>query len=107
MATFSLLPLAVIHQNSTYRNHILRITNNRVELTPFEGECEATRFISAIIVIANNNIVSHLEKLPAITENYNNLHEITKFLYSNNLYITNEEPTLISVSPSGYQILKY
>lgn len=105
MAIVSLLPLAVIHQNTIYRNHILKITNNRVDLTPFDRECEATKFISTAIIVANSNIVSILEKLPKIGESYNNLPEIAEFLYTNNLYINDEEPTLISASPSGYQII--
>lgn len=108
MANVSLLPLAVIHQNNIYRNHILKITNDRVELTKLERECEATKFISSVIIVANNNIVSHLNQLPKIGENYNNLPEIAEFLKLNKFYNNNEELTLISASPSsGYQIIEY
>lgn len=106
MAAISLLPLAVIHQNGIYRNHILKITTNKVELTPFEGECEATRFISAVIIVANQNVASFLDKLPKIGESYSNLPELAEFIASNNLYINKEEPTLVSASPSGYQIIE-
>lgn len=101
-----ILPLAIIHQNNIYRNYIISYNKGELSLYPFDTECEATRFISAIIIVANHNIVKYCNDLPKIEVGYNNISEIASFLYQHNLYIYNdEEPTLISADSSGYTIL--
>ena len=75
---------------------------------PFVLECEATKFISSYIIIANNNIESHLYNLPTVGEGYNNINNLIDYLSQNNLYANNnEEPTLISADPSGYKIIQF
>lgn len=102
----SILPLAVIWNNDVYRNHILTINNDSFSLIPFEQECEATRFISAIIILANDHILSHISTLPKIGERYENIPEVIKYLNQHNLFAKkNEGLTLISASPSKYSIL--
>ncbi len=104
--TLSLLPLAVIHNNKTYRNHILRINGNDFTLIPFAEECESTHFISSFIIIANSNIIPLLNSLPLIGERYENTLPLISFLNLHNLFIQkNEEPTLICASPLGYRVL--
>ena len=108
MATkLSLLPLAVIYNGTVYRNYILRVNNKQISLTPFDHECEATRLISSFLLVANNNIIPHLKNLPLVGERYARVSELVEYLCSHNLFATNdEEPTLISVSPSGYHIFE-
>lgn len=102
----SILPLAVIHLHKVYRNHIIRIKEREIILTPFTQECEATCFISSFIIISNQKIKTLINKLPIIDEGYKNINQLTTFLYENDLYAHNdEEPTLISAGPSGYKIL--
>lgn len=103
----SYLPLAVVCQNHIYRNHIISINGSTIELIPFERECEATRFISSVIIVANENIIPMLDAMPLIGEGYKNIAEVANFLNDKKLYAQNdEEPTLISASPSNYSILE-
>lgn len=108
MATnLSVLPLAIIYNGAVYRNHILRLNNKQISFTPFDEECEATRFISSFLLVANNNVISHLKNLPLVGERYARVSELVEYLSSHNLFATNdEEPTLISISPSGYHIFE-
>ncbi len=102
----SLLPLAVVCQNLIYRNHIISKNGSTIELIPFERECEATRFISSVIIVANKNIIPMLDAMPSMGEGYKNLTEVANFLNDKKLYAQdNEEPTLISASPLNYTIL--
>lgn len=102
----SLLPLAVIHNNQIYRNLIIRINGKAIALIPFEQECEATRFISSFIIVSNPKIEKYIDNLPSITDGYKNIDQLITFLSNNDLFAHNdEEPTLISASPSGYKIL--
>lgn len=102
----SILPLAVIHHNKIYRNHIVRINEREILLTPFKQECEATYFISSFIVITNSKISTFINNLPSIIEGYKNIDQLITFLSENDLFAYNdEEPTLISAGPSGYKIL--
>lgn len=102
----SLLPLAIIHQNRIFKKHILIVDGGKITLQPFQQECESTKFISAIIIIANKNVISFMNTLPIIGKAYSNLEDITLFLHNNNLYtINDEEPTLIIADSSGYHVL--
>ena len=107
MATkMSILPLAIICNNAIFRHHILRINNNDFELTPFDRECEATRFVSNVVIIANPQIIHHISTMPKIRDRYENLSEVVEYLNQHNLYaLKNEGLTLISASPLGYSIL--
>lgn len=107
-STKALLALAIIHQGEIYPKHIIKYINNDISLMPFVLECEATKFISSYIIVANNNIESHLYNLPTVGEGYNNINNLIDYLSQNNLYANNnEEPTLISADPSGYKIIKF
>lgn len=102
----SLFPLAIVHQNKIFKKHILIVDGERITLQPFQQECESTKFISAIIIIANKNVLSFMNTLPIIEKTFSNLEDILLFLQNNNLYTTNdEEPTLISADSSGYHVL--
>ena len=108
MATkLSLLPLAVIYNGTVYRNHILKIKDKEIMISPFDHECEATRFVSSFLLVTNNNIIPILKELPQVGERYARVSELVEYLSSHKLFATNdEEPTLISVSPSGYHIFE-
>lgn len=102
----SLFPLAIVHQNKIFKKHILIVDGEKITLQPFQQECESTKFISAIIIIANKNVLSFMNTLPIIEKAFSNLEDILLFLQNNNLYTTNdEEPTLISANSSGYHVL--
>ena len=102
----SLLPLAIIHQNNIFKKHILIVDGKKITLQPLQQECESTKFISAIIIIANKNALSFMNTFPLIGKTYSNLEDITSFLQNNNLYtINDEEPTLIIADSSGYHVL--
>ena len=107
MATnLSMLPLAVIYNGSIYRNHILRLNDEQISLSPFEQECEATRFISSFLLVTSNDIIPYLKNLPLVGEGYVRIPELIEYLNSYNLFTINDkEPTLVSVSPLGYHIL--
>ena len=103
-----LLPLAIIHQHKIYRNHILSYNFNDIAIYPFERECESTRFISNVVIIANLYIRDHLNSIPQIGECYINFNDVMNYLQKHNIYLNNgEEPTLISASPSGYEIINF
>ena len=102
-----LLPLAVIYRNSVCRNHIVEILGNNIKITPFENECEATRFLSVVIIVANQNAITMLNKLPAMGEWYMNIDNVVQFMAQHNLFeINEEEPTLICADSSKYAILR-
>lgn len=101
-----LLPLAVIYRSAVYRNHIVEISDNDINVTPFEYEREATRFLPKVIIIANKNAVLWLDKIPMMGERYVNIDEVAQYMDSHNLLaINNEEPTFICADPSNYKVL--
>ena len=101
-----LLPLAIIHQNKIYRNHIISFKNGNLLIYPFERECEATRFISAIIIVSNKKAQQHIPDLPKIEEGYRNIAEIKTFFQNKDLYLHKKDvPTLICADTLGFKIL--
>lgn len=101
-----LLPLAVIYRNAVYRNHIIEISDNNIKVTPFENECEATRFLPAVIIVANNNVLSWLAQIPVMGERYVNIDDVAQYMTRHNLLVSNnEEPTFICADSSSYKIL--
>lgn len=103
----SILPLAVINENKILRNHILKRSGKNISIIPFKQECEATKFISAIVIIANSRIKSTLTKLPPLGNGYENITDLLTYLQNSNLYLKkNEEPTLIHADSSGYKIIQ-
>lgn len=101
-----LLPLAVICHNVVHRNHIVEISDSNIKVSPFKTECEATRFLPEVIIVANKNAVLWLDKIPKMGERYVNIDEVTLFMTRHNLLaINNEEPTFICADSSNYKVL--
>lgn len=60
--------------------HCCKITDNHVELSPFDIETEATEFIDGTIIIGNINLLQHLKEIKTLSINdiisYLNLHSL-------------------------------
>lgn len=60
--------------------HCCKITDNHVELSPFDIETEATEFIDGTIIIGNINLLQHLKEIKELSINdiisYLNLHSL-------------------------------
>lgn len=101
-----LLPLAVIYRNVVYRNHIVEISDNNIKVTPFENECEATRFLPTVIIVANKDALSWLDELPEMGERYVNIDDVAQYMAQYNLLASNdEESTFICADSSSFKIL--
>ncbi|MEG0011496.1 MAG: hypothetical protein RR706_04955 [Muribaculaceae bacterium] len=63
-----------------YKMHCCKITDNHVELSPFDIETEATEFIDGTIIIGNINLLQHLKEIKELSINdiiyYLNLHSL-------------------------------